>query len=88
VSQPESSIVTYSRAPDGAWRFRAITPDGPFEVSDVEFSTPEGLIASNDVEVLRDSGALKDGRVERRRLEIRRIGQIRDRRPLDATTDV
>lgn len=55
MSQPESSIVTYSRAADGAWRFRAITPDGPFEERDLEFSTPEGLIASNDVEVLRDS---------------------------------
>jgi hypothetical protein len=74
VSQPESSIVTYTRAADGAWRFRAITPDGPFEEHDMEFSTPDGLIAAADVEVLRDSGALKDGRVERRRLEIRRVG--------------
>ena len=64
VSQPESSIVTYSRAADSAWHFRAITPNGPFEEHDLEFSTPDDLIASDDIEVLRDSGALKDGRLE------------------------
>jgi hypothetical protein len=81
VSRLDSSIVTYSRAADGAWRFRAVTPDGPFEERDVEFSTPEALIASGDVEVVRDSGALKEGRVERRRLEIRRIERRFGRRP-------
>jgi hypothetical protein len=41
-------------------RLRAITPDGPFEEQDVECSTPESLIASDEVEVVRDSGALKE----------------------------
>ena len=69
------------RAADGEWRFRAITPDGPFEEQDVEFSTPESLIASGDVEVVRDSGALMGGRVERRRLEIRRTQRRFGQRP-------
>ena len=73
VSRVESSIVTFSRSGAGGWQFRAITPDGPFEERDLEFSTPESLIASNDVDVVRDSGALRDGRTERRRLEIRRV---------------
>ena len=72
MSHLDSNIVTYSRSGDGAWRFRAITPDGPFDERDVEFSTPESLIASENVEVVRDSGPLRDARVERRRLEIRR----------------
>jgi hypothetical protein len=80
VSQLDSSIVTYSRAADGGWRFRAITPHGPFEEQDLEFSTPDSLIASRDVEVVRDSGVLKEGRVERRRLEIRRVPQRFGRR--------
>jgi hypothetical protein len=71
----DSNIVTYSRSGDGAWRFRSMTPDGPFDERDLEFSTPASLIASKDVEVVRDSGTLKEARVERRRLEIRRAGQ-------------
>ena len=74
MSDPDSSIVTYSRSGEDAWRFRSITPDGPFDAEDVEFSTPESLLASEYVEVVRDSGPLRDGRVERRRLEIRRAG--------------
>ena len=81
VSQLDSAVVTYSRAADGEWRFRAITPDGPFEEQDVEFSTPESLLASGDVEVVRDSGALMEGRVERRRLEIRRTRRRFGQRP-------
>jgi hypothetical protein len=72
VSHLESNIVTYSRSGDGAWRFESITPDGPFDERGVEFSTPESLIASESVEVVRDSGPLREARVERRRLEIRR----------------
>jgi hypothetical protein len=72
VSHLNSNIVTYSRSGNGAWRFESITPDGPFAERDVEFSTPESLIASADVEVVRDSGPLREARVERRRLEIRR----------------
>ena len=78
MSHLNSNIVTYSRSGDGAWRFRSITPDGPFDEGDVEFSTPESLIASKDVEVIRDSGPLKDARVERRRLEIRPAGHRMD----------
>jgi len=69
------------RAADGEWRFRAITPDGPLEEQDVEFSTPESLLASGDVEVVRDSGALMEGRVERRRLEIGRARRWFGQRP-------
>ena len=81
MSQLDSAVVTYSRAADGEWRFRAITPDGPFEELDVGFSTPESLLASGVVEVVRDSGALMEGRVERRRVEIRRTRRRFGQRP-------
>ena len=81
VSQLDASVVTYSRAADGEWRFRAITPDGPFEERDLDFSTPDSLIASPDVEIVRDSGVLKEGRVERRRLEKRRTQRRFRQRP-------
>jgi hypothetical protein len=67
--------------PTGKGGSGPITPDGPFEELDVEFSTPESLLASGDVEVVRDSGALMEGRVERRRLEIRRTRRRFGQRP-------